>query len=97
MQILKDEPLGFMANKPKAVGKEDEVILMIILQLVSCTTSNCTQCKKVKKRGVIVLINTVPLFQQTNTMWPHTLALQGVQKFLKTTMPGVLLLRNIVL
>ena len=34
MQILKDEPLRFLANKPKAVGEEDEVIL-IILQLYS--------------------------------------------------------------
>ena len=26
MQILKDEPLRFLANKPKAVEEEDEVI-----------------------------------------------------------------------
>ena len=35
MQILKDEPLRFLTNKPKAVEEEDEVILMIILQLYS--------------------------------------------------------------
>ena len=35
VQILEDEPLRFLANKPKAVEEEDEVILMIILQLYS--------------------------------------------------------------
>ena len=46
MQILKDEPLRFMANKPKAVGKEDEVILMIILELYSIERNKVQSLRK---------------------------------------------------
>lgn len=46
MQILKDEPLGFMANKPKAVEEEDEVILMIILELYSIERNKVQSLRK---------------------------------------------------
>ena len=35
-----------MANKPKAVGKEDEVILMIILQLYSIERNKVQSLRK---------------------------------------------------
>jgi hypothetical protein len=54
--------------------------------------------QKIKPNRDVIVSLLFTYFQQTVVMWPYTLALRGygVQEFLKTTMPGVLLLRSIV-